>query len=91
MCARDACSTVFLLLVLKQLLSSTLVVRHFVCRDDLACVVCFSNLKNVLFMPCRHIATCSECADKKNAAGVPFIVTCPMCNKRIKKRSNVFL
>jgi hypothetical protein len=30
----------------------------------LMCVVCLSKQKNMLFLPCKHLCTCSGCADR---------------------------
>lgn len=33
-------------------------------KDDAKCVICSEKQKNVLFLPCKHVATCVECSHK---------------------------
>ena len=47
------------------------------------CVVCLSSVKNMLLVPCHHIATCEPCAYKVNK--------CPLCRRRVQKREKVYL
>ena len=45
------------------------------------CVICLTNLPNILFCNCRHIAICVECEEMKSLA------LCPVCKteKTIKR------
>ena len=45
------------------------------CDNVLNCSICYTNEKNVVFLPCKHNVTCSECS--KN------IKNCPICRKKI--------
>ena len=42
--------------------------------DD--CVICLTNLRNVLFCNCGHIAICEECGKMKS------LETCPVCKTK---------
>ena len=41
----------------------------------LNCAICFTNEKNVVFIPCKHNVACSDCS--KN------LKNCPICRKKI--------
>jgi len=47
------------------------------------CVVCMEHDREVLFLPCKHLCTCSECAAR--------LIICCICRQRIEERVNVFL
>lgn len=48
-------------------------------KEEDACVICFANAQNSVFVPCGHIATCFECGDKYfKEKGV-----CPICAKKV--------
>lgn len=54
-------------------------------ETKITCVVCRSNVRNIVFSPCNHLATCISCAknpllDKK----------CPLCRKVFNSTSRVF-
>ena len=40
------------------------------------CVICLTNLPNVLFCNCGHIAICEECGKMKS------LETCPVCKTK---------
>lgn len=44
-----------------------------------ACVICTENEREVVYLPCRHLATCRECT-RLLKAGDP---KCPFCRARI--------
>jgi E3 ubiquitin-protein ligase mind-bomb len=49
------------------------------------CVVCQSNVRNTIFSPCNHLATCISCA--KN----PLLgKKCPLCRKVFDSTTRVF-
>jgi len=54
-------------------------------EDTRLCVVCQSNEKSVVLLPCRHVCLCKECANNDN------IVDCPLCRERIRDRIAVFM
>ena len=41
------------------------------------CIICLTNLPNVLFCNCGHIAICEECGKMKS------LETCPVCKTKI--------
>lgn len=47
------------------------------------CVVCWTEKKSVLFLPCRHLCSCKACADKTTQ--------CPLCRKTIQQKTDVFV
>lgn len=57
------------------------------CSDGLSnreCIVCMSEVKDTIVLPCRHMCLCSECADTIRGRSDK----CPLCrqgNKNIKK------
>ena len=40
------------------------------------CVVCVTERKCAVFLPCKHLSTCAGCASS--------LSTCPMCRTRIE-------
>lgn len=53
-------------------------------RDPLECSICFTNTPSVLFMPCKHLKTCSTCSSQ--------LYNCPFCQMPIdQKIDGVFL
>ena len=49
------------------------------------CVVCCNGAKKVVFLPCRHLATCAACAQH------PQMKLCPICREPIAERMPIFL
>ena len=47
------------------------------------CTICMDNSKEVLFLPCRHVCTCSACSG--------HVKTCPVCRSDIESRTRVFI
>ena len=48
------------------------------------CKICLVNESNVLFLPCRHFASCTNCNKKiKNE--------CHMCRQRVDKKINIYM
>jgi hypothetical protein len=47
------------------------------------CVVCWTEKKSVLFLPCRHLCSCKACGDKTTQ--------CPLCRKAIQQKTDVFV
>ncbi|KAL3885595.1 hypothetical protein ACJMK2_025646 [Sinanodonta woodiana] len=50
-------------------------------RDAARCKICFANKTSVVFMPCKHVATCDECS-------IP-LHSCPVCRETIKERKRI--
>jgi hypothetical protein len=65
-----------------RLESSQLQERH---TSPGVCVVCMDNLANVVCMPCRHGALCSECAE------LDEVKTCPVCREEVAEKLVIFL
>jgi len=54
-------------------------------ETKITCVVCQSNIRNTIFSPCNHLATCIACS--KN----PLLGTkCPLCRKVFDSTTRVF-
>lgn len=51
-------------------------------REDPKCRICLDLYANVLFLPCKHLITCSDCAYK--------VDTCPICRSTIVSKMPVF-
>ncbi len=52
-------------------------------RAELQCVVCWTNEKNVFFLPCRHCCVCSDCGMK--------LTNCVICRDDILTLMEIFL
>lgn len=50
---------------------------------DIRCRVCLDRTMCVLYMPCKHIATCEQCG--------PSLMDCPICRERIQGIIKVFI
>jgi baculoviral IAP repeat-containing protein 7/8 len=50
--------------------------------DTKLCKICYSNEKEVVFIPCSHLVSCTECSLS--------LKTCPICRKRIDGTIRVF-
>ena len=54
-------------------------------ENKISCVVCQSNVRNVVFSPCNHLATCITCS--KN----PLLnKKCPLCRKVFETTTRIF-
>jgi hypothetical protein len=54
-------------------------------ESKLSCIVCKINLRNMIFSPCQHLATCISCS--KN----PLLgQKCPLCRKTFTHSNRVF-
>ncbi|XP_026494462.1 E3 ubiquitin-protein ligase MYLIP [Vanessa tameamea] len=51
--------------------------------DVFACRVCMDAAIDTLFLPCRHVVCCNECA--------PRCERCPLCRGEIEKLMHIFL
>lgn len=56
---------------------ATLIQENERLRMERACKVCLNRDAEILFEPCHHYITCSDCA--------PSVANCPMCRERIVK------
>jgi hypothetical protein len=54
-------------------------------ETKIRCVVCQTNIRNMVFNPCNHLATCISCF--KN----PLLNNkCPLCRKRFESATRIF-
>ncbi len=49
--------------------------------DRIICCLCLTNIRSVVFQPCRHSLTCNTCAIKLKENYSP----CPICRTDIQK------
>lgn len=54
-------------------------------ENKITCVICQINMKNTIFQPCNHLATCITCS--KNSL---LKKQCPVCTKPFEKLVRVF-
>lgn len=47
------------------------------------CVVCQTNMRNIVFNPCNHLATCIRCSKSLSN-------TCPLCRAMFTSKSRIF-
>ncbi|KEG13351.1 hypothetical protein DQ04_01051040 [Trypanosoma grayi] len=52
------------------------------------CSVCLSKQATVLFLQCRHLAACGECAAQLLRKGMH---RCPICNQIYERTINVYV
>ena len=51
-------------------------------KNERLCVICLTKDKNVLFLPCAHLAACLECSLS--------LKTCPICRSKIQASVRTF-
>jgi hypothetical protein len=51
-------------------------------KNERLCVICLTKDKNVLFLPCAHLASCLECSLSLKA--------CPICRSKIQASVRTF-
>ncbi|XP_017843810.2 mitochondrial E3 ubiquitin protein ligase 1 [Drosophila busckii] len=56
---------------------------HTLSQDQL-CVVCSTNPKEIILLPCGHVCLCEDCAQK-------IEVTCPVCRCKIESKAAAFI
>lgn len=49
-------------------------------RDEDTCVVCLSNARQLIALPCGHLAVCTECAE-----ALPLPKMCPVCRADVER------
>ena len=50
--------------------------------DENLCVVCLIAARTAIFVPCGHLTTCMNCAER--------LAVCPICRQQIQKSMKVF-
>ena len=53
-------------------------------EEKRVCVVCQTDAKTVLLMPCRHMCLCKECSSRSE------MTKCPLCRVAITEKIDVF-
>jgi hypothetical protein len=53
--------------------------------QERACVICLNQERNLLFMPCNHLCSCTECGLN------PTIRACPLCRTVFNNRVVVYV
>jgi hypothetical protein len=51
-------------------------------KNERLCVVCLDKVKNIIFLPCAHLAACLECSFS--------LQNCPMCRTKIQATVRTF-
>lgn len=51
-------------------------------KNERLCVVCLIKDKNILYLPCAHLATCLDCSYS--------LQTCPMCRSAVQATVRTF-
>jgi tetratricopeptide (TPR) repeat protein len=64
-----------------QLIHNNVVSMEKINLDNLSCIACQSNLRNVVFLPCNHSSMCIMCAENEN------VNKCPICRIHIQKKN----
>lgn len=59
------------------------------------CVICQEKPPNVVFIPCKHLKTCSECIEQlinyNNQNNAVQDLLCPFCRKLVEQKIQVFV
>jgi hypothetical protein len=50
--------------------------------DRKICVVCLDKPKCMLFLPCKHLAVCQDCAGR--------VRDCPVCRTRVQNTIHIY-
>lgn len=59
--------------------------------EETVCIMCYTNRKDTLFMPCRHLNSCRDCAKKLIDPNSPERrPKCPECRKPIEFATIVY-
>ncbi|KAH8239548.1 hypothetical protein KR032_005415 [Drosophila birchii] len=56
---------------------------HTLSQDQL-CVVCSTNPKEIILLPCGHVCLCEDCSQK-------ISISCPVCRGKITSKSAAFI
>ncbi|XP_016989214.1 mitochondrial E3 ubiquitin protein ligase 1-like [Drosophila rhopaloa] len=58
--------------------------RPVILSQDQLCVVCSSNPKEIILLPCGHVCLCEDCSQKISN-------TCPVCRGKIVSKAAAFI
>jgi rubrerythrin len=66
-------------------------------EQSLECIICRSNLKNIVFLPCGHIIVCNNCLiESMNITPNMLIskknnpIRCPLCKNPVKESKEIY-
>lgn len=59
-------------------------VRDKELRDDQVCVVCRTNPREIILLPCGHVCLCEDCS-------VDITSGCPVCRAPISQKSPAYI
>ncbi|XP_053987589.1 mitochondrial E3 ubiquitin protein ligase 1 [Hylaeus volcanicus] len=59
-------------------------VRDVDLRDDQLCVVCRTNPREIILLPCGHVCLCEDCADD-------IVNDCPLCRAPITQKAAAYI
>ena len=60
-------------------------------QSRVQCVVCLCRQKTSLFLPCKHLCACTDCAQRIIKAGPPGSKpACPLCRAPVEQVLDVY-
>ncbi|KAI4494190.1 hypothetical protein M0802_009059 [Mischocyttarus mexicanus] len=59
-------------------------VRDTDLREDQLCVVCRSNPREIILLPCGHVCLCEDCAND-------IVDQCPICREKIAQKAAAYI
>jgi len=69
----------------NPLISATAPPQELVHSEHLNCIICRTNAKTVLILPCKHLAFCNDCNKIYNDT------SCPLCRGEITDRTPIYV
>ncbi len=57
-------------------------------KNNFMCLICFQRTVRCIFIPCKHMCTCSECAQEIR---IKLNSSCPICRQIFNEVWDVFL
>lgn len=55
--------------------------------EEEQCIICLDNKKCILYVPCHHVASCNQCAQKI----IQSKQQCPICRTKVEQMIQVFI
>lgn len=59
-------------------------VREKDLRDEQLCVVCRTNPREIILLPCGHVCLCEDCS-------LDISTDCPICRRFIKQKNAAYI
>lgn len=59
-------------------------VRDGELRDDQLCIVCKTNPREIILLPCGHVCLCEDCSDS-------IKLFCPACRQKIDQKAAAYI